>query len=334
MKKLLIALFALALIGGIAAWYFYDQLFGTNVTTSEDPILYIESDSGYDDLLTKLESKYIKDIGAFKFTAKRMSFEASSVKSGRYNLEGLSSNVDLIRHLRSGNQEPVPVVINHLRTLEELSEEITENLELSASDYLAYLKSSEAAELLDESPENLMTRFIPNTYSLYWDVSAKDLTARMLNEHDKFWKSNEREEKLEHIGLTREQAYTLASIVEKESLMSDERPRIAGVYLNRLKKGMLLQADPTVIFAVGDFSIRRVLHKHLRVDSPYNTYKYQGLPIGPICMPSISSIDAVLNAEDHQYLYFCAKPDFSGYHNFAKTLRQHNNYANAYRRAL
>ena len=174
--------------------------------------------------------------------------------------------------------------------------------------------------------------FIPNTYELYWNCSSDEFLSRMQRENERFWQSRER--KLARTGLNRIEAYTLASIVYEETKRTDEMPRMAGVYINRLKRGMPLQADPTVRFALGDFSIRRVLNKHLEVDSPYNTYRHPGLPPGPICMPSIAAIDAVLDYENHDYLYFCAKDDLSGSHTFARSLAEHNRNAQAYARAL
>ena len=175
--------------------------------------------------------------------------------------------------------------------------------------------------------------FIPNTYEVYWNISANDLMARMYTEYNNFWNA-ERLQKAEEIGFTPVEICSLASIIDKETTKNDEKAAIAGVYLNRLKYGWRLQADPTIVFAWGDFSIRRVLNLHKQIDSPYNTYKYYGLPPGPICNPSIASIDAVLNKEDHSYMYFCAKDDFSGYHVFATTIAAHNFNAEKYRRAL
>jgi UPF0755 protein len=181
--------------------------------------------------------------------------------------------------------------------------------------------------------KTIFTIFIANTYIFNWNTSAEQFFERMYKESEKFWNGN-RTKKLKELNFSRLNAITLASIVEMESYRKNERPIIAGVYLNRLKKDMLLQADPTVIFAVGDFTIKRVLKKHLEFDSPYNTYKYSGLPPGPICIPSISSIDAVLDYDKNNYIYFCAKEDFSGYHNFATTFAQHINNAKKYQRAL
>ena len=180
--------------------------------------------------------------------------------------------------------------------------------------------------------QTFMAMFIPNTYEVYWNCSVNDLLQRMKRESDRFWAS--RDAKLARCGLTRNEAITLASIVYEETKRQSEMPVVAGVYINRLRRGMPLQADPTVKFALGDFSLRRILHKHLEVDSPYNTYRVVGLPPGPICMPSIAAIDAVLNYQEHDYLYFCAKEDLSGAHNFARTLAEHNRNARAYAAAL
>ncbi|HFB99774.1 MAG TPA: endolytic transglycosylase MltG, partial [Phaeodactylibacter sp.] len=182
--------------------------------------------------------------------------------------------------------------------------------------------------------ETLISLFIPNTYEFFWNTNAKQFFEKMKKEQGIFWKKNNREKKAADLNMTKAEVYTLASIVERETNQNDEKKRIAGVYLNRLKKGILLQADPTVVFATRDFAARRVLNRHINFDSPYNTYKYAGLPPGPISMASISSIDAVLNAEKHSYLYFCAKPDNSGHHAFAKTLAGHNRNANKFRNWL
>jgi UPF0755 protein len=195
------------------------------------------------------------------------------------------------------------------------------------------LSSYDFASKYGFNEQTIMTMFIPNTYEFYWNTSADEFFERMADEYKKFW-TDERKQKAKNIGLSQSEVSILASIVELETQKKDERPTVAGVYINRLKKKMLLQADPTVVFALGDFTINRVLKIHLETDSPYNTYKYSGLPPGPIYLPSISSIDAVLNFENHDYIYFCAKEDFSGYHNFAKTLAQHNENARKFQQAL
>ena len=189
------------------------------------------------------------------------------------------------------------------------------------------------AEKYGFKPEEMIGMFIPNTYEVWWNITPEGLTERMKKEYDNFW-NEERVAKLARTRLTQKEVTTLASIICEETRMTDEMPTMAGVYINRLRRGMLLQADPTVKFAIGDFTIRRVLNRHLEVDSPYNTYKYAGLPPSPICMPSIKGIDAVLNYKESNYLYFCAKEDFSGYHNFARTLSEHNQNARRYANAL
>ena len=210
---------------------------------------------------------------------------------------------------------------------------IATRFEFESSDLKESILDPKTLEMTGLNEYSIMSLFIPNTYRIFWNISPEDFIARMQTEHTNFW-NEQRMQKLNRIGLTKDQCYTLASIVQKESNLASEKPRIAGVYLNRLNRNMLLQADPTVVFAVGDFEIRRVLNRHLEIDSPYNTYKYAGLPPGPIAMPDISSIDAVLDAEDHNYLYFCVKPGNTFEHAFASSLTQHNQNARRYQRWL
>jgi UPF0755 protein len=207
-------------------------------------------------------------------------------------------------------------------------------LEQDSLDFLHHFLSNSNLKELGLDSSTLLTSFIPNTYEVKWNTSPEKWMGRMASEADKFWDSEKRKDKLASIAMTKQQVYTLASIVEKESNLKTERPAVAGVYINRLKQGMKLQADPTVVFATGDFELRRILHSHLKLDSPYNTYMYEGLPPGPIYMPSVNSIDAVLNAEKHQYVFFCAKPGYNSGHVFAKTLAEHNRNADAYQEWL
>jgi UPF0755 protein len=243
------------------------------------------------------------------------------------------SNNELINMLRSGRQEPVSLTFNNLRTEKQLAKRLDSQLEMDSKSIMEFFNSDSVAKAYGFDKYTLKCLFIPNTYEVYWNISVKDLFDRMQKEYNDFW-SNKRVRHAESLGMSKAEIITLASVVNEETRKDDEKKRIAGVYVNRLEKGMRLQADPTVVYAVGNFSIQRVLKKHYRIDSPFNTYKYGGLPPGPICFPEISSIDAVLNYEKHNYLYFCAKPDFSGYHNFAKTLKQHNRNAELYRREL
>lgn len=257
----------------------------------------------------------------------------SHIYPGRYIVtEGLNNN-ELINLFRSGEQAPVKLTFNNIRTTDELSQTIATQLEVDSIEISGLLKDSIFTKKFGFKTSTIISMFIPNTYEVYWNITANDLMARMYTEYNNFW-NTDRLQKAENIGFTPAGIVTLASIVDKETTKNDEKPAIAGVYLNRLKYGWRLQADPTIVFAWGDFNIRRVLNIHKQIDSPYNTYKYYGMPPGPICMPSIASIDAVLNREDHSYMYFCAKDDFSGYHVFASTNAQHNINAERYRNAL
>ena len=241
-----------------------------------------------------------------------------------YILTDGMTNQKLINMLRMGYQTPVKVVFNNIRTVEQLAGRISEQIE---ADSLAIITA------INDNPDVDATTFIPNTYEFYWNVDAVDFVEKMVTEHKRFWNET-RLKKANALKLTPHQVSVLASIIDKETTKTSEMPRIAGVYLNRLRQHWPLQADPTLVFALGDYNIRRVLDVHKNIDSPYNTYKYAGLPPGPICIPSIAAIDAVLNAEKHKYFYFCAKDDLSGYHVFAKTITEHNKNAEKYRRAL
>ena len=295
--------------------------------------LYIPSGSDYSAVIQILENDSIlKDIRSFKWLAEKKNYP-NHVYSGRYRLDSLMNNNDLIDKLRSGFQDPVKVVFNSIRTREQLAGKISKQIE---PDSLTLIKSLYNDSLIVEYgliQETFTCIFLPNTYEFWWNTSSEKFIDRMYKEYQRFW-SDERKSKAAILNLTPEEVTTLASIVDEETYYSKEMPRVAGVYINRLRRRMHLQADPTLKFALGDFSIKRVLNVHKQIDSPYNTYKRYGLPPGPISIPSISAIDAVLNYESHSYLYFCAKSDFSGYHNFAKTLSQHNINARNYQRAL
>jgi len=214
-----------------------------------------------------------------------------------------------------------------------LADRVSKQINVNRSMLLSKLNDSNYTKTVGFTTENINCMFIPNTYYVFWNTNTEEFLARMNYEYEQFW-NEERKLKASQIGLSPIEVSILASIVEKETQKNDEKARIAGVYLNRLNNGWRLQADPTLVFAMGNFEIKRVLNVYKEYESPYNTYKYLGLPPGPICIPSIASIDAVLNAEDHSYFFFCAKPDYSGYHNFAKNSRQHINNANAYREFL
>ncbi len=243
--------------------------------------------------------------------------------------------VEIIRMLRNGSQTPINLIINKFRTKEDFSRSIGRVLECDSASMMTYLKNNDSLALFSVDTNTVMTLIIPNTYALIWNTSPKRILKRMASEKDVFW-NKERLKKASDLNLKPDQVYTLASIVEEESNKHDEQPQIASVYLNRLKKKMPLSADPTVKYALRDFGLKRIYLKHIdeSASSPYNTYRHEGLPPGPICTPAIKTIDAVLNARQTDFLFFCAKPDFSGYHDFSTTAEQHFHFAKAYQRAL
>ena len=264
----------------------------------------------------------LKNVNAFDWLAKKMHYD-KNVHPGRYLLTDGMTNQQLVNMLRLGHQTPVKVVFNNMRTVEQLAGRIEEQIE------------ADSLSIIDEIRNRNIdaTIFIPNTYEFYWNTDADDFVDRMISEYNIFWNES-RLQKAKDKKLSQREVSILASIVDKETTKVSEMPTIAGVYINRLNKHWPLQADPTLVYAIGDYNIRRVLDVHKNIDSPYNTYKYAGLPPGPICIPSIAAIDAVLNAQKHNYFYFCAKDDLSGYHVFAKNITEHNRNAEKYRRAL
>jgi UPF0755 protein len=314
---------------------FYQVFFSANTLIESDKayLLEIPSNSVYKNVVDELyEERVINDALSFSFVAKILGYQ-EAVKPGLYQIEPKMNNLQLVRMLRSGQQTPVRVTFNTVRTQEELAEKISVNLEVSKEQVLELLQDSVYIRKFGFEEETVMSLFIPNTYEFWWNTSAEELFERMHKEYQSFW-TEARSQKAQDLGLSKEEVSTLASIVQAESQKSDERPRIAGVYLNRLRIGMPLQADPTLVFAAGDFTIKRLTAKQMAIDSPYNTYKYAGLPPGPINLPDINSLDAVLNYEKHSYLYFCAKEDFSGYHSFALSYDEHLSNARRYQRAL
>ncbi|GHA76127.1 UPF0755 protein [Pontibacter akesuensis] len=316
------------------SYYAYQIVYTGNVHTKErDVYVLIPTGATYNQAMDSIEaSGAIVDKLSLHFMAKLMDYD-KLVKPGRYKLQDGWSNRQLIGKLRLGEQDPLNLTFTNVRLRSQLSEKLAGGIEASAEELDSLLSDQEYLKTLGFDTTTIVSMFIPNTYQVHWTTTAPELMQRMKTEYDKFWTA-ERKAKADKLGLTPKQVSTLASIVQAETIKRDEKPKVAGVYLNRLEKGMLLQADPTVVFAVRDFTIRRVLNKHLAYDSPYNTYKYGGLPPGPINVPDISSIDAVLNPEEHKYIYFCAKDDFSGYHAFAVTEREHINNARRYQRAL
>ncbi len=324
---LLLPLFSIV----ISVKILHTRYYGPNVAKTFT--LFIRDNDNFEKVATQLRAQ-----GALKNTKSFEQFAAfkdydTHVKPGAYKVQEGWSNNQLVNVLRSGAQTPVMVTFNNIRTFEELSGKLARQLQSDSLTFLHHFKKDSVAIQLGVTPETLPALFVPNTYSLYWTTSPSGFLTRMKSEYEKFWNES-RKLKAKNAGLTPDQVATLASIVQEESNKNDEKPVIAGVYLNRLRKNWPLQADPTIRFALGDFTIRRVLKAQLAVDSPYNTYLKAGLPPGPINFPEISSLEAVLNYRVHDFYYFCAREDFSGYHNFAKSLSEHNRNARKYQAAL
>ncbi len=313
----------------------YRKYFKANINLPPHKVghLYIPTGSKAEDVYgILLRENLIIDRKTFEWLANRKDFK-DHIHPGHYVVSKGMSNNEIIRMLMAGRQMPVKVTFNNLRTRDQLAEKISTEIEATKADILHLLSDEQFLSQYGFSCDNVMVVFIPNTYQIYWNSSAEQFFLRMYKEYTKFW-TDERKKKAEAAGLTPIQVSILASIVDEETEKKSEEPAIAGVYINRLDKHMLLQADPTVRYALGDFTIKRILKKHLEIQSPYNTYIHPGLPPGPINIPSIESIEAVLNFEKSGYLYFCAKEDFSGYHHFSKTMEQHLAYARLYQKAL
>ncbi len=318
-----------------AGYKFVADLFLNNVKIAEGKAtyIYIRSDQSFDRLIYNLDRENIvENVASFERVAKLLKLD-NTLKPGKYKIAAGTSNLALVRLLKSGKQETVDLVLKYARRKENLVSSISKQIELDSNDLLNTLADTSLLNKIGFDSNNVISLFIPNTYNMYWNISAKKFIERMQKEYNVFWNSD-RATKAILLKLSPLQVATLASIVMSETNKADEMPIVARAYLNRMQRGMILQADPTVIFAMHNDSIRRVLFEHTLFDSPYNTYLYKGLPPGPICMASPAAIDAVLNAPLHNYVYFCAKEDFSGYHNFAETLEQHNVNARKYQREL
>ena len=332
-KKILIPLIIFSTILTTCSVYTYQMLYSPNfLINSEDKFIIIEEGTDFNRLIKRLEDDtLINDILSFSFLSKIMEYQ-ENIKIGAYKVNMNMSNYDMITMLRSGNQTPIKLTFSYARKIDDLAEKITSKLKISKEDLLNYLLEN-IDNYEDFKKEDIISIFLPDTYEVYWNISPKKLTDKMYSEYKKFW-NNDRLEKLKKINLNHKEAIILASIVASESRMLDEADRIAGLYINRLNRNMRLQADPTLIFAANDFTIRRVLNKHKKIKSPYNTYIHRGLPPGPIRITSKKYIDAVLNFEKHNYIYMCAKEDFSGYHAFATNLSDHNRNARKFQIAL
>jgi len=329
---IIVGILAIAVASG--AFYIYRELFAPNVTIQNKPdFILIPTGSTFTDVVNVLnEKKLLINEKSFAWTSDQMKY-TDNVKPGRYLIKPRMNNKELVSLLRSGKQTPVQVVFNNIRTKDQLSERISAQLEAKAYAINNLMDDSDYLRRFGFNPENILGMFIPNTYEFYWNTSADQFLQRMKTEYEKFWNAD-RLRKARLIGFKPVEVAVLASIVQQETNRDDEKNIIAGVYINRYHKGVKLEADPTLVYALGDFSINRVLNVYKAIDSPYNTYKYAGLPPGPICLPTKTSIDAVLNYTHHNFLFFCAKEDFSGHHSFASTYAQHCVNAKRFQRAL
>lgn len=332
-KKWLWVLLGLTFLTMVLGGFFAYMLFLYPNVNEDQEYIYIKTDSDFATLYSDLrEDQVLKYPFLFDIASHLMSYR-DNVKPGRYSLKGIENNRQLIQKLRGGYQDAVKFRFQNVRLKETFAGLLGANFEADSTDFSQLLNDKTIADKYGFTEDNFFVMFIPNTYEIYWNTPPEKIIERFSTEYKTFW-NEERLNKAKALGLTPEEVGILASIVKGEALHTDEMAKIAGLYLNRLERGILLQADPTVIFANNDFTIRRVLNKHLRFDSPYNTYIYKGLPPGPIMMPSIASIDAVLNPEKHSYIYMCAKDDFSGYHNFATNIAEHQVNARKFQRAL
>lgn len=330
--KLMIIIVAIAfIIAGIRGYQLYQYIFRENV--KNEYVLFIQAGATFEQVTESLKNNDVLiSLKAFQWVSKKKEY-SKSIKTGRYLLKkGMNTN-QIVNMLKGGMQTPLNVTFNNVRTKEDLAGKVSKYLIADSLSILNLFYDENQIAKFGFNSENYRAMFIPNTYQFYWTTSAGEFAERMKTEFDRFW-NDERRKKAENINLSPVEVTILASIVQSETARNEELARIAGLYINRLKRGQLLQADPTVKYAVGDFSLKRILNVHLEIDSPYNTYKYAGLPPGPINFPETSAIDAVLNFERHNYIYMCAKEDFSGYHNFAVTLAEHSRNAAKYRREL
>jgi UPF0755 protein len=309
---------------------------GTSFTDKKSKDIYIPSGTNsLESVLTILsDSTILSKPAIFKLLAAYEDYE-DHIQSGKYTILAGISTFSILKKLRNGKTDDVKLVINKLRTKENLASLLGRKLEIDSSSIMNFFNNPDSVAVLGLDTNNIVTLFIPNTYNIDWTISVSRFMKRMKIENHKFWNES-RSTKLNNLGLTKEQVYILASIVEEETNKHDEKPLISSVYLNRLNRNMPLGADPTIKYALRDFKIKRLTFAHIRnsSSSPYNTYTNKGLPPGPICTPSSKSIDGVLNSKSTDYIFFCAKADFSGYHSFATNETDHFKNARAYQKAL
>ena len=325
------ALFVVLLLA--TGFWAYRMVLASNFSIKETTYVYVDSQKNFNDLCNQLkDSASCKSLASFKQLAYLIGYP-DKMKTGRYAIEPGTGNLRLLKNLIGGLQSPIRITFNNIRLRTDLAQRLDDQLMVTKDELLTRFADSAYCAELGFTTETIQCMFIPNTYELYWDITPDNFMKRMQKEYKAFWTAD-RLAKAAKIGITPVQVSVLASIVEEETAKADEMGMVAGLYLNRLQINMPLQADPTVKYAVGDVTLKRIMFEHLQVESPYNTYKHTGLPPGPIRVPSIKGINAVLNHDQHNYIYMCAKDDFSGRHNFASTLAEHAKNANRYRAEL
>jgi UPF0755 protein len=338
LRKYLIASLSLILIAIVAVFVAWTELFAAKLTTKDDKEMrvYVYKDQNLADFITNLETdSIIQKPKMFLFACRALGLKPTTIlPPGCYPVFPEMTHLQLIQRVQRGEQVPVKLTINYMRLPEQFAAKVANQLMLDSAEIMNYITDKQKMDELGYAPEHLFALVVRNTYEVWWTVSVEKLMQRLKKENDAFWNANNRRDKAQRLGLTIPEVITLASIVEEETNHQPEKSRVAGLYLNRLRKGIRLQSDPTVKYALKDFKLNRILFEHLKVDDPYNTYMYAGLPPGPIRLPSVATIDAVLNAEKHNYIYMCAHPDFNGTHNFAVTLAEHNRNAAKYHVAL
>ena len=328
-----IYLWGSAAVGLLIAGFTYCYLFSGLSKSAKTEYVYIDSDDTQDSVFSKIHPiANAIPMSGFSTLARHSGY-ADHIRTGRYAIHPGEGALMVFRHLKNGQQTPVSLTIPEVRTIDRLAGALARKLMLDSADVAIHLSDSAYCARWGYDTATVAALFVPNTYDIYWNVGLDRLMERMEKENQKFW-NDERRGKAEAMGMTPVEVATMASIIDEETANNAEKPMIAGMYYNRLKAGMPLQADPTIKFALKDFALRRIYHKLLYIDSPYNTYRYEGLPPGPIKIASIAGIDAVLNHVEHDYLYMCAKEDFSGTHNFARTYQEHLQNAARYTKAL
>ena len=331
-KKMIVGVLAgILVLACVVAVLFFRIFMSENVRNREVTVV-VPPGADFEQVMDTLRKhEVLKSEATFRKTAEALKYK--TIRIGKYDISGCRTNLDLVRLLRRGQHSPVKVTFNNTRTVDQFVEKVGNRFFFEPQELGALLYDKNYMQKFGLTDTTAVCLLIPNTYEIYYDITAEEFLDRMNSYYQEFW-NERRKARASEIGLTPVQVATLASIVEEENMRPSEKAIIAGLYINRLNKGMLLQSDPTVKFAIGDFARKRILNADLQVDSPYNTYKYKGLPPGPIRIPEASTMDSVLNYRHHDYLYMCAKEDFSGYHNFTASAAEHSRNAARYRASL